>query len=121
MIGPAYEAWKKGQELPVEGTPLQAWSAVTPEQVQMFKAMGIHTVEEVRDMSENALQGLRFPNARDMPKLAHDFLESGDLTARDKRIADLEKQIEAMAEMMDAKPKTKRGPGRPRKDETEAA
>lgn len=119
VIGPAYEAWKAGQEVPVDGTPLDAWSGVTKEQAKFLKAMSIRTVEEVRDMGDAAISQLRFPNARQLPKLAKEYLEGADGAAKDAKIAELEERMQAMAEMLEQQ--AKRGPGRPRKTESEAA
>lgn len=127
VVGPLYEAWKKGQELPETGTPLEAWGGVTAEQVAALKAMGIRTVEDVAEMGDRAAEQLRMPNARKLPELAKSFLGNTDMAARDAENAELKERIKAMEEMlaekMSAEPKAeekpKRKPGRPRK--TEAA
>lgn len=123
VIGPAYEAWKAGQEVPVDGTPLEAWSGVTAEQARFLKAMSVRTVEEVRDMGDAAVSQLRFPNARQLPKLAKDYLEGADSAAKDAKIAEMAERMAAMEAMLEARAedKPKRGPGRPRKTESEAA
>ena len=120
-IGPLYEAWKKGQELPETGTPLEAWGGVTAEQVAALKAMGIRTVEDVAEMGDRAAEQLRMPNARKLPELAKSFLGNTDMAARDAENAELKERIAAMEEMLAEKmnedaPK-KRGPGRPKKAE----
>ena len=118
LIGPAYEAWKAGNEIPDHGTPLAAWSGVSPEQAQALRQMGITTVEAVRDAGDATLAKLHMPNARQLPKLAGDFLSGADAASKDAKIAEMEDRIAAMAEMLEER--TKRGPGRPKK-ETEAA
>lgn len=120
VIGPAYDAWKKGQEIPEDGTPLGAWSHITPELAAHLKRMGILTVEHVRDMGEDTAAKLPFPDARKMPKLAADFLKSKDKSDAIAENEALKERIAAMEEMMAEMDKPKRGPGRPRK-ETEAA
>lgn len=118
VIGPAYEAWRAGQEMPENGTPLAAWSGVTADQAQALRAMGIRTVEDVRDMGEAAMTQLRFPSARQLPKLAADYLEGRELAEKDAENAELRERLAALEEMIDAnKPKR----GRPRKTEAEAA
>lgn len=120
VIGPAYEAWKKGNEIPTEGTPLAAWGGVNASQVEALKKMGIFTVEQVRDMGDAAVSELRMPNARALPKLAGKFLETENVSVKDAKIEELEEKIKVMAEMMEEQ-KPKRGPGRPKKADSEAA
>lgn len=120
FIRPKYEAWKRGQDIPEDGTPLAAWAGVSPEQAAHLKAMGIKTVEAVRDMGEGAVSRLPFPNARKLPQLAADFLSSKGEAEKDRLIADMQERMAIMEEMLAAQQPEKRGPGRPRK-EPEAA
>ena len=114
VIEPAYDAWKAGNEMPENGTPLAAWSGVTPDQAAFLRKMGIRTVEDVRDMGEQAITALNWPNSRKLPALAKAYLEGEAVAEKDSRISDLEEQIAVMREMLEEK---KRGPGRPRKAE----
>lgn len=122
VIGPAYEAWKAGTEIPLDGTPLEAWSGVTPDQARFLKAMQIRTVEEVRDMGDKEIDAIRWPNARQLPKLAREFLESTDSVAKDAKIAELEERMSAMVEMLESQAAEKPKRGRPpKKQEADAA
>lgn len=123
VIGPAYEAWKAGNAIPDDGTPLAAWSGVTPDQVQFMIRLGLRTIEAVRDMSETTAIKLPWPNARQLPKLAGDFLSGRETADKDRMIAEMAERMAVMEEMIAAnmaEPTEKRGPGRPRK-EVEAA
>lgn len=121
-VGPLYDAWKQGNELPDEGTPLGAWSGVSADQAAHLKRMGITTVEHVRDMSESAVVKLPFPDARRLPKLAADFLSSRSAAEKDRELSDMRERMEAMeAMLLEQKEPEKRGPGRPKKQEPEAA
>ena len=121
VIGPAYEAWRAGREVPENGTPLEAWSGVTPDQATFLRKMGIKTVEDVRDMGDRALQELRWPNSRRLPDLAKRWLEGEAVAEKDARIAEMQEQMDAMKELLEEQMKaSKRGPGRPKK-EAEAA
>lgn len=53
IIGPYYEAWKAGQEAPMDGTPLAAWPGVTPEIVDRLKMLRVRTVEDVAAMTDS--------------------------------------------------------------------
>lgn len=123
VIGPAYDAWKRGSEIPLEGTPLEAWAGVTPEMVAALKALDVRTVEEVRDMGDGVMAKLRMPNARQLPALAGKYLEGRTAAEKDAEMAELRAQMEAMRaalEERNAEDAPKRR-GRPRKEETEAA
>lgn len=112
VIEPAYNAWKSGTEIPENGTPLAAWSGVSPDIAALLKNMAILTVEDVRDMSESSFTKLPIPNARKLPQLARDYLEGADSASKDKRIAEMEERMAAMSEMLEAqaadKPKAKK-------------
>lgn len=49
IIEPAYKAWKKGEaEIPTDGTPLEAWPAITSKgMVDHMKLLNIRTVEHL--------------------------------------------------------------------------
>ncbi len=55
-IESAYEAWKKGQELPLEGTPIKVWPAVSPSQRDKLISMHILTVEALAEASDTAME-----------------------------------------------------------------
>lgn len=51
----AYEAWKEGKEIPVNGTPIVAWPVASPAQVKMLTEMHILTVEDLAAANEEAV------------------------------------------------------------------
>lgn len=120
VIEPAYNAWKAGMDVPEGGTPLAAWSGVTPEQTEVLVRMGIKTVEDVAAMTEGAVKRLPWPNARKTPELAKAFLDSRVGSAQAEELALMRERVAAMEEMLAEQVEAKRGPGRPRK-EVEAA
>jgi hypothetical protein len=106
-IEPAYNAWREGREIPLNGTPLAAWPGITPEQAEIFRLTGIRTVEAVRDMTEMQRGKVRLPHAKDLQELAKAFLENTDAAkaaqreaAKDKQIADMAERMLAMEEML---------------------
>lgn len=121
VIGPAYEAWKEGSKVSETGTPLESWAGVTSQQVKLLKELDVRSVEEVRDMGDGIIAKLRFPNARQLPKLAKDYLEGQSVAEKDAEIAEMRERMAAMEELLNQQAETKkRGPGRPKK-EPEAA
>lgn len=53
VIEPYYNAWKAGQEMPADGTPLASWPGVSPEQVDRLRLLRVRTVEDVAALSDN--------------------------------------------------------------------
>lgn len=70
-----YEAFKKGLDIALEGTPLEQWPILTPGLVQSFKALNIKTVEHLAGVDDGALQNLGL-GAREFRNKARDFLEN---------------------------------------------
>lgn len=118
IVGPAYEAWKRGEETPDEGTPLAAWPGVTPEQAKVLRANDVRTVEEVAKMGDTLLSRIHLPNARRLPELAKAWLDGTDAAAKDAEMAELKAQLAAMKEVLEEQVAPKRE--RPKK-EAEAA
>lgn len=52
----SYEAWKKGQEIPVDGMPLKNWSLITPAQLKNLLHLGLRSVEDVAGMNEEGMR-----------------------------------------------------------------
>jgi hypothetical protein len=51
-----YAAWKDGQELPVEGTPIRGWGMITPAEQETLIAIGVRTVEVLAQMNDEAVR-----------------------------------------------------------------
>ena len=108
-IGPAYEAWKSGQEVPVDGTPLGAWPGINETQAEAIRAIGIRTVEDVAAMTDTIMARIRLPNARSIRDLAQRFITAKDdraveqaLADKDREIADLRAKMDQLADMVAA-------------------
>lgn len=100
IIGPAYEAWKSGQEMPLTGTPLAAWSTISGPQAEALRMAGFRSIEQVAEAHESQLMAIRLPNAAVLRDAARQWLGSQDAAAKEQRIADLEAKLAAMADMM---------------------
>ncbi|HXF89592.1 MAG TPA: hypothetical protein VNK48_14650 [Xanthobacteraceae bacterium] len=106
-IKPLYEAWKTGQEAPVDGVPLAAWPGVSSEQVELLRGMGFRTVEEIAEASDGLTARIPLPNAREIQANARRFLAARDqakvaakLGEKDREIAELKDQLDEMRAMM---------------------
>jgi hypothetical protein len=102
QIEPAYQAFKEGRDIPLNGTPLSVWGGISSEQAEILRQHSLRTVEEVRDLSEGQLERVRLPNMRDLRTQAKLFLENTNAAESAAREAEKDKIIEAMAERMAA-------------------
>lgn len=99
-IAPYYEAWRKGQDAPVTGTPLGAWPGITPEQAEVFKAAGIRTVEDVSMMNDRVMGMVKLPNIRRFKMEAGQFLEASDTRAAQMKLAAQDEKIRALEDLV---------------------
>lgn len=95
-IGPAYEAWRSGQELPTTGTALEQWPALSHAQVEAFKRAGIRTIEDVRDMVEAQITLVKLPDVRGLKRQATAFLDVAKDSKGAKELANLRKEMDAL-------------------------
>jgi hypothetical protein len=102
VIGPAYEAWKKGFEIPTSGTPLAAWAGVTSDQANALRKLAIYTVEDLASLSDDKFPRVPMPNVREVRDLARRYLDTGEDTRTAERLNDLEKSNAALAEQLAA-------------------
>lgn len=129
VVRPSYEAWKAGQEAPVDGTPLAAWSGVTPQQAEILKFNHVRSVEDIASLTDAQMERIPLPGlrvlrdqARAWEKAADQRSVAADLARKDEELAILREQMAelqaALARDPDQEP-VKRRPGRPRKDEAD--
>lgn len=119
VVGPAYDAWKKGEEIPETGTSLSAWAGVSSEQVKVLKKFELRTVEDVAAMQESVLARIPLPNVRDMRKQAKLYIDGQAASQMATEVTSLREQLDAALSMLEEQQKSeaKRGPGRPKKEE----
>lgn len=137
VVGPAYQAWLKGEAMPVHGTPLHAWPGLPREAADELKKLDIHTVETLAGFPDHRISSIPFPNFRDWIKRAKAYVEAKgfeSVTGLGDRLKERDDRIEALAAESKAKDDLlaemsarlaaleegraeppKRGPGRPRK------
>jgi hypothetical protein len=74
---PQYEAWKRNEEMPENGTHVRLWPVATPAEVKMFLEAGVRTIEAVSEMNENCIQKVGM-GARALKEKAQAWLKSAD-------------------------------------------
>jgi hypothetical protein len=107
VIGPAYEAWKKGNETPLNGTPLHAWSGVSREMADALKKFNIFTIEDLADFPDHQMAKIPIPQLREWRNRAKAWREAqatneiGDkLASRDRKIEEQNGVIGDLQEQM---------------------
>ena len=121
MIERAYTAWKAGNEIPIDGTPLAAWSGINAGQANVFRAMGINSVDQIASMPDSIMGRIQLPGVRDIQKMARAFLESSDRTTTANRLTEMEAQNAAMAEQLAAAMQLLEENSRPAKNKAKEA
>lgn len=81
-----YEAFKAGQEAPINGTPLSEWPLLSVSRIKELQAQGIRTVEDLAELRDSALHSLGM-GGRELQKQAQVFLDSAKDTAQATRLA----------------------------------
>lgn len=126
-IEASYDAWKKGQEAPADGTPLDAWSALSKAQAKAFKDAGFAAVEHIALIEDGQIAKVRLPDVRRIRDLARAYVAHREnaapveaaLAAQASEIEALKAQLAeatgALQRLASDEPE-RRGPGRPRKD-----
>lgn len=54
----AYARWKKGQEMPLDGTPIRGWNVLSPAIQETLILHGILTVEDLAAISDEAVRAI---------------------------------------------------------------
>jgi hypothetical protein len=83
----AYAAFKRGQEMPTTGTPLEEWSVLSAATVANLKGLHMRTVEDLAAAPDAALQNIG-QGGHDFRRRAQAFLEQA------KGSAPLEKALQ---------------------------
>lgn len=113
FVKPAYENWKNGHEIPVNGTPLSAWYELSKPQIEALRTAGLSSIEQVAEMNDTVMGMVALPNKHGLKMAAQAFLKAADGNAAANEIATLKAKIEALEDA--AKPKR----GRPKKEPTD--
>lgn len=130
VLGPSYDAWTKNQAPPVDGTPLDAWSGLTPGMAAHLKSLNIRSVEDIACMTDNDMERVGM-GARAIRDKALAFVEIQMDTAKVQNIIAEQKQtikrqgdqideLREAVERLSAETQKKK-PGRPRRQPTDAA
>lgn len=109
-----YEAWKQGQEPPVDGTAISSIKAFTPAETKNCEAAGYRSLEDLAAANEEGLARIG-PGGRALKQKAEAILKANvnnavaeENTALKVRMAELEAKVQAMIEAGVKEPKLKK-------------
>lgn len=112
LVKPAYEAWKRGEEMVQQGTPLAVLGFIAPRAIQQYRLLNVHTVEQLAMIEDADLPrlGLEGRKHRDLGRKYLDAANSETATiaarqreqddviaAQNARIAELEAALKEQA------------------------
>jgi len=101
-----YDAWSKGQEVPVDGTHISHWPGLSPSMFKNLTHLNILTIEDVADMNEEALAKVGM-GGRELKRKAQTFLEAsagaGGLSERMEALSIENGQLKASLEQLQRK------------------
>ena len=121
-----YQAFKRKQDQPIEGFPIEQWPVLSVARVAELKAMSILTVEALADLPDGRLKVLGM-EGRELQNKAKAFLAAAKDSALEQKQAALIARLEAKVELLEGqikelgeKPRQRRSKTKP-KQESEAA
>jgi hypothetical protein len=76
---PQYEAWKRDEELPENGTHIRMWPVATPAEIKQLLGAQVRTIEAVSEMNESTLKQVGM-GARALKDKATSWLDSAKLS-----------------------------------------
>lgn len=113
-----YEAFQKGLEQAVTGTPLELLFPAEPSTILALKGNNVFTIEQLAGISDTAMNNI--PMGRTLADRAKAYLQASvggqgfhQMEAMQKQIQELQEQLAAAQAA--PQPEQRRGPGRPPK------
>lgn len=95
----AYDAWKQGLEMPVNGSDVRHWPGVTPAQLKTCQEAGIKTVEDLANSNADGIRRLGMGGLA-LVKKAKIYLENAETNKAAEEISALQIKIETMEELI---------------------
>lgn len=98
----AYEAWKDGREIPVNGTDLKNWPGVTPAQLKTCQAASVFAIEDLAEANADTVRKLGMGGVA-LKEKAKAYLASAVTNKSSEQISALTVQLEALQAALDKK------------------
>lgn len=90
-----YEAWKAGQEAPLQGFPVREWASINKATAQNLVAAGVVTVEDLAAANEQTLARIGM-GGRALKEKAQAWLDSAKANGNAEELAALRVKVEQM-------------------------
>jgi hypothetical protein len=90
-----YAAFKKGEELQVDGFPIKNWPAISPAEAKNCTRCGLHSVEDIAHANEDTLRQLGM-GSRTLQQKARAFLEARASNGAASELANLRTENEGL-------------------------
>jgi len=98
----SYESWEKGQEMPVDGTPIRDWNALSPAQCENIIRAGCKTIEDLAQINDEGLRRLGM-GGQDLKVKAKSWLQAGkDHTPLINEVSGLRKENDQLKGSLEA-------------------
>lgn len=104
----SYERWKKGEELPLNGTPIKSWPVISPAQQKNLVGLNILTVEDLAAANDEGRRRIGM-GAQDLCDKAKSWLsqakDKGPLTMENSALKTENRALKAANEQLEARVK----------------
>lgn len=97
----AYENWKAGKEIPIEGTPILNWPLLSPAQVRMLQDLHILTIEALAGSNEEAIRRMGM-GGRNLVNKAQEFLKQVKEGRSTEEVIALREIVEGLKAVVEA-------------------
>jgi hypothetical protein len=97
--GPLYERWKKTQEQPVDGVPLEQWAPLPKALVEEWKFFGVRSVQDLANLSDTNAQKMGM-GVIEWRKKAQAWLEQAADHASSQRLVSENEQLKREIERL---------------------
>lgn len=102
-----YEAWKRNEDVPLDGTPIKGWPLLSPAQQANLIAINVRTVEDLAAINDEGQKRYGM-GALDLKNKAQAWIKSAsslgsvvqENAALKTRVTDQEKTIKSMSEQL---------------------
>lgn len=110
-----YEAFKNGQHIDIEGTPLKMWPQISTAQCQTLASINVYSVEQLAEVADSFISRLNLSSLKYKAKAWLDsqagqasvMKHQSELEARDREINAVKAELEQLKKAISTTPSKK--------------